>query len=82
MDDGGKADEKIIAIPVGDPTYNTYRDITELPSHIFDEMAHFFTVYKALEAGANPDIQTVKDVNEARLVITDCMERYLNDFCR
>lgn len=82
MDDGGKADEKIIAIPFDDPTYNSYKDITELPSHIFDEMAHFFTVYKALEAAANPDIQMVKDVAEAKLVISDCMERYLNDFCR
>ena len=25
------------------------QDIWELPGHIFDEMAHFFTVYKALE---------------------------------
>ena len=49
MLDGGKNDEKIIAIPFSDPTYNTYQDIWELPGHIFDEMAHFFTVYKALE---------------------------------
>ncbi len=35
--DCGKNDEKIIA------------DIMDLPDHTFDEMAHFFTVYKALE---------------------------------
>ena len=49
MLDDGKNDEKIIAIPFSDPAYNTYRDISELPAHIFDEMAHFFAVYKALE---------------------------------
>ena len=49
MLDSGKNDEKIIAIPFADPTYNTYQDIWELPGHIFDEMAHFFSVYKALE---------------------------------
>ena len=49
MLDGGKNDEKIIAIPYKDPTYNAYKSIHELPSHIFDEMRHFFSVYKALE---------------------------------
>lgn len=49
MIDGGANDEKIIAIPFDDPMYNGYKDISELPKHIFDEMAHFFTVYKALE---------------------------------
>ena len=45
MEDGGEKDEKIIAIPFNDPTYNTYRDIRELPTHIFAEMSHFFSVY-------------------------------------
>ena len=31
----GKLDEKIIAIPFSDPTYNSYHDISELPSHLF-----------------------------------------------
>ena len=82
MDDDDKADEKIIAIPFGDPTYNTYKDISELPEHIFNEMAHFFTVYKALEQGVDPNIQQVKNAVVARKIINDCLERYLNDFCR
>ena len=45
MIDQGKLDEKIIAIPFSDPSYNKYRDIMDLPDHTFDEMAHFFTVY-------------------------------------
>ena len=49
MLDGGRNDEKIIAIPFADPNYNKYQDISELPEHIFAEMRHFFNVYKALE---------------------------------
>ena len=49
MIDSGRNDEKIIAIPVNDPTYNGYTDIKELPPHIFEEMRHFFRVYKNLE---------------------------------
>ena len=45
----GSKDEKIIAIPNDDPTYNQYDDISDLPPHIFEEMKHFFSVYKTLE---------------------------------
>ena len=46
MIDNGRYDEKIIAIPFNDPTYNSYTDISQIPSHIFEEMSHFFRVYK------------------------------------
>lgn len=49
MIDNGMSDEKIIAIPFSDPSYNSYTTINELPAHIFDEMKHFFNVYKELE---------------------------------
>ena len=79
MLDGGRNDEKIIAIPFGDPTYNKYNDISELPQHVFNEMVHFFNVYKALE-----DKEAVaKEVNSheaATKVITDALARYLEHF--
>lgn len=49
MIDDGKMDEKVIAIPFREPMYNIYKDISQLPHHIFDEMMHFFEVYKVLE---------------------------------
>ncbi len=82
MNDGGKDDEKIIAIPFDDPTYNGYHDIVELPQHIFDEMQHFFSVYKQLETGKDTDISEVKNAGEARRIIGDALDHYLNDFCR
>lgn len=42
-------DEKIIAVCKDDPNYNMYSDISQLPSHTFEEMRHFFSVYKTLE---------------------------------
>ena len=49
MVDDGKMDEKVIAIPFREPMYNIYKDISQLPHHIFDEMMHFFEVFKVLE---------------------------------
>lgn len=75
MVDGGKSDEKIIAIPFADPNYNTYQDISELPRHIFEEMSHFFTVYKTLE-GKETVAREVQGREEARRVIADAIAHY------
>ena len=81
MRDQGKMDEKIIAIPFNDPVYNSYKDISELPSHIFTEMRHFFSVYKALE-----EKETVVDEEQgrdvAKNIIAQCLENYIQKFCR
>ncbi|MDD2445706.1 MAG: inorganic diphosphatase [Clostridia bacterium] len=49
MTDQSEQDEKVIAIPFGDPIYNLYTDITKLPKNLFDELSHFLSVYKQLE---------------------------------
>ena len=48
MKDQGFQDDKIIAVPFGDPMYNSYKDVRDLPAHVFSEMTHFFSVYKYL----------------------------------
>lgn len=79
MLDGGKLDEKIIAIPFSDPTYNVYHDISELPAHLFDEMRHFFTVYKNLENKATV-VNDVQDAEAAREIILKCRQAYAEKF--
>ncbi len=81
MLDGGRNDEKIIAIPFSDPTYNEYKDISELPAHIFDEMTHFFSVYKALE-GKDTVAGEVNNRDAAVKVIQDALNHYVECFCR
>ncbi|MGN1134567.1 MAG: inorganic diphosphatase [Oscillospiraceae bacterium] len=81
MLDNGAADEKIICIPQNDPTYNVYSDISELPSHIFDEMSHFFTVYKSLEHKETV-IDDVKGAEEAVEIVQHCIDRYVECYCR
>lgn len=81
MLDNGAADEKIIAIPLNDPTYNMYTDISQLPKHIFEEMSHFFTVYKQLE-GKDTVIDDVKGEQEAVAIVQSCMDRYIECYCK
>ena len=75
MVDNEEADEKIIAIPFEDPTYNSYRSIEALPNHIFNEMQHFFTVYKELEGMATA-VSKAKGQRDAVEIIKKCMKKY------
>ncbi len=80
MIDNGRNDEKIIAIPFSDPNYNQYRNIDELPGHIFDEMCHFFTVYKNLEH-KDTAVNEVCQRDVAIKVIREAIESYKENFC-
>lgn len=81
MIDNGRNDEKIIAIPYNDPTYNKYTSIKELPAHIFDEMRHFFKVYKNLE-NKETAVNEVSDKEIALKVIEDAIDNYIENFCK
>ncbi len=76
MSDNGDSDEKIIAIPYSDPTYNGYKSISELPQHIFDEMQHFFRVYKELE-NKSTSVSEVHDVDVAKDIIQKSIDNYV-----
>ncbi|MEZ7872505.1 MAG: inorganic diphosphatase [Eubacteriales bacterium] len=75
MLDQGRLDDKIICIPFSDPTYNEYSDINELPKHVFEEMSHFFQVYKALEGK-----QTAAGEVQDRAVAVEVIRKARNDY--
>lgn len=79
MIDGSQIDEKIIAIASGDPSYSCYKDISELPSHMFEEMKHFFKVYKELE-GQSTYIMDVLGAEDAKKIIADSIKSYKEKF--
>ncbi len=76
MRDKDEMDEKIIAIPFGDPQYNGYKDISELPAHILQELKHFLTVYKQLE-NKKVEILSTGNSQDAKECIQKCMIEYL-----
>ena len=79
MIDDGRTDDKIIAIPFSDPTYNSIRSIDEMPAHIFDEIMHFFTVYKQLE-NKQTAVKTLFDREKAEAIIAEAIESYEQTF--
>lgn len=79
MIDDDETDEKIIAIPKGDPSMNSYSDIGDLPEHIFNEISHFFEVYKHLEH-KKTSIKEVDGRFEALEIIGKNIQKYLEEF--
>ncbi len=78
MTDQNFLDEKIIAIPYGDPEYCVYNDINQLPTHKMDEVVHFFSVYKELE-GKKTAFQSILGPEEAKKIIASYMQAYFSE---
>lgn len=47
-DDKGR-DTKIITVPKSDPRWEHVKELEDVPQHLLDEIAHFFSIYKDLE---------------------------------
>lgn len=75
MVDSYRVDEKIIAIPIGDPSLTLYQNIDEIPNHILTEMRHFFEIYKELE-GKKTFVVNAEGKEEAMRIIKHYIDRY------
>ena len=75
MIDNDDVDEKIIAVPYNDPSYNVYDNLSELPAHLFDEISHFFTVYKQLE-GKPTSVREVLGPEDAIKIVQESIDEY------
>lgn len=49
MLDEGERDEKVLAVPVNNPRYDTIQDYRDILPHMLREIEHFFRIYKELE---------------------------------
>lgn len=49
MVDGGDKDEKVLAVPAGDPRFKNIQDIGDINPHTLKEFSHFFLTYKQLQ---------------------------------
>lgn len=79
MTDRDEHDEKVIAVPLGDPNYNFMFDISQLPEHLLSEIRHFFTVYKQLE-DSTTTVNKAQNREVATRIIADCIRNYAETF--
>ena len=79
MIDNNEEDEKIIAIAKHDPFLNTYKEISEIPAQVSEEIKHFFEVYKQLE-GKKTTVDKMYGREEAEKIIEESIKNYKEKF--
>src|SRR5690349_17847902 len=75
MIDSGKRDHKIVAVAIGDPEFNSFREAQELPPHRLTMLRRFFQDYKQLE-GKSVEVDEIEPSGLAFPIIEDSLHRY------
>lgn len=77
MEDNAGMDEKLIAVPSSSLTarYDHVQNYTDLPKITLDQVEHFFAHYKDLEPGKWVKIKGWGDVDMARRMVLEGIER-------
>jgi inorganic pyrophosphatase len=79
MLDSGEADDKIIAVLVGDAVWDGARDIGDLPPRLIERLQHYFATYK-LTPGEAPSV-SVRDLYGAERA-AHVVEAAIADYAR
>lgn len=69
-DDKGE-DDKILAVPVGDPRFDTVGELADISPHWLLEIENFFATYKRLE-NRTTEITGWGDAAEALRIVEEC----------
>ncbi len=81
MLDGNEADDKIVAVLLGDATYGDYKDVADCPDIIIDRLKHYFLTYKDMPGlDADAEITHIYNAEEALEVIKLAIDDYKNRF--
>jgi inorganic pyrophosphatase len=82
MVERAEADDKIVAVLVGDPTYGDVRELAELPRAVIDRLRHYFLTYKSIpgDASAAITVDPVYDAAAAHAVIEASRADYTRRF--
>ena len=76
MVDEGKPDDKVLAVPVGEPAYNDVHNCTQIFPHTLRMISHFFETYKLLEGKLTSTEGGWQDAASARRTIVESVERF------
>lgn len=75
--DDNEVDDKIVVVPADDRhTGNAINSLQDLPKQIIDQIEHHFTHYKDLKKPGSTVVKSWGDVEEARRIINESIERW------
>lgn len=78
MMDEGKEDDKVLAVPVGEPAFEEVFNYTQIFPHTIRKISHFFETYKLLE-GKETAVLGWHDAAHARRVVVESAQRFIDE---
>ncbi len=79
MVDGGEGDDKVVAVPIEDPRWDSVQNLNTIDKHTLKEIEHFFSTYKKLQ---NKEVKTLgfKNKEEAEKCFTEGSQMYKDKY--
>jgi inorganic pyrophosphatase len=75
MTDEKGPDEKLLCVPLGDPSFERIQDIHDVNSELRDEIEHFFQRYKDLEPSKRTETRGWGNRSDASEILTAARNR-------
>jgi len=76
MEDEEGEDPKILSVPINDPRFEGFNDLTAVHPHKLREIQEFFEIYKRLEPKKWAKFKTWRNAEDARKIIKSAMKLY------
>lgn len=77
FEDDGEIDDKVIVVPADDRnTGNAITSLEDLPKQLLAQIEHHFTHYKDLKKPGSTIVKGFGDVDEAKKIIHEAVERW------
>lgn len=77
FEDDGEVDDKIVVVPSDDrSTGNAIKSLTDIPQQKLDQIVHHFTHYKDLKKPGSTIVKGWGDVEEAKAIVHEAIERW------
>jgi inorganic pyrophosphatase len=81
VNDGGEADDKIIAVLQNDNVWGHAQDISDLPEVLVERLRHYFATYKLVPGeDVRLKIERVYDCEHAMRVVEAAMQDYADEY--
>lgn len=77
FEDDGEVDDKVVVVPADDrSTGNAIASLADIPKQKLDQIVHHFTHYKDLKKPGSTIVKGWGDVEEAKIIIHESIERW------
>lgn len=76
MRDEKGSDAKLLCVPATDPRTEDVTELDDIPEHERNEIAHFFSIYKALEPDKETEPAGWRGRQEAEEIYHECVRRH------